>query len=339
MTGLTAEQALIRASDIGIHQLPVPTPFAVGRVNAYLIEDDPLTLVDTGPNSDRSLAELERHLLERGRRVEEIGMILITHNHMDHIGLVEAVAGRSRAVVAALAAGADRMADFDRDTQLQDRHAVELMLRHGVPESTVETLREVAESFHPYGAPAHVSRPLADGEVVELAGRRLRALHRPGHSPLDTLFWDEDRGYAFCGDHLLAHISSNPLLTRPLRDGDERPKALADYLESMRETAKMDLEYLLPGHGEVIADHRSLVSTRIAGHERRMRKIFDLIAEGPKTAYEVALSLWGNVAVTQAYLCLSEVIGHTDLLVADGRISEVDDGDLVRFSLAPGEQA
>jgi len=42
--------------------------------------------------------------------------------------------------------------------------------------------------------------------------------------------------------------------------------------------------------------------------------------------------MWGNVAVTQAYLTLSEILGHTDLLVNEGRAREVagDDG-VVRF--------
>jgi len=35
--------------------------------------------------------------------------------------------------------------------------------------------------------------------------------------------------------------------------------------------------------------------------------------------------------VTQAYLTLSEVLGHTDLLVNDGRVREVDDEGVVRF--------
>ena len=50
------------SAEHGIHRLPIPTPFAVGRVNCYLIEDDPLTLVDTGPNSGKALDELERAL-------------------------------------------------------------------------------------------------------------------------------------------------------------------------------------------------------------------------------------------------------------------------------------
>jgi glyoxylase-like metal-dependent hydrolase (beta-lactamase superfamily II) len=62
-----------------IHCLPIPTPFAVGRVNCYLIEDDPLTLVDTGPNSGKALDALERALREHGRAIEDLERIVITH--------------------------------------------------------------------------------------------------------------------------------------------------------------------------------------------------------------------------------------------------------------------
>ena len=74
-----AAAALARAADAGIHCLPIPTPFRVGRVNTYLIEDDPLTLVDSGPNSGTALDTLERALAEHGRRVEDLGLIVISH--------------------------------------------------------------------------------------------------------------------------------------------------------------------------------------------------------------------------------------------------------------------
>src|SRR4051795_9978319 len=92
------------AADAGIRCMPIPTPFAVGRVNCYLIEDDPLTLVDTGPNSGKALDELEQALAANGRRVEDIELVVITHQHMDHLGLAGIVARRSGAEVAALEA-------------------------------------------------------------------------------------------------------------------------------------------------------------------------------------------------------------------------------------------
>ena len=94
--------ALARSADAGIHCLPIPTPFQVGRVNTYLIEDDPLTLVDSGPNSGTALDTLERALAAHGRRVEDLGLIVISHQHIDHLGLVSILARRSGAEVAAL---------------------------------------------------------------------------------------------------------------------------------------------------------------------------------------------------------------------------------------------
>ena len=53
------DDAFAPARAAGIQRLAIPTPFAVGRVNVYLIEDEPLTLVDSGPNSGISLDELD----------------------------------------------------------------------------------------------------------------------------------------------------------------------------------------------------------------------------------------------------------------------------------------
>src|SRR3989442_8530160 len=100
--GPAAELALQRARDAGIHLLRIPTPFAGGRVNCYLIEDEPLTLLDTGPNSGKALDELERALEAHGRRVEDLELIVLSHQHMDHLGLAGILARRSGAEVAAL---------------------------------------------------------------------------------------------------------------------------------------------------------------------------------------------------------------------------------------------
>ena len=69
-----------------------PTPFAVGRVNTYLIEDDPLTLVDSGPNSAKALDELEQALAALGHRIEDLDLLVVTHQHIDHLGLLDVLA-------------------------------------------------------------------------------------------------------------------------------------------------------------------------------------------------------------------------------------------------------
>ena len=325
------------AADAGIRRLPIPTPFAVGRVNCYLLEDEPLTLLDTGPNSGKALDELERALAAHGHAVEDLGLIVISHQHMDHLGLTAILARRSGAEVAALDVLAPWAAGYGKNMAADDEFADAIMARHGIPEEVRYALRAVAATFRGWGAAATVTRPLSDGATAELRDRTLRVLHRPGHSPTDTLFHDEERGLLLGGDHLIKHISSNPLITRPL-DGaggaGERPQALVAYLASLKRTREMELELVLPGHGDPIEDHRKLIDERFRMHARRAEKLYRLIAERPQSAYELAHAMWGNVAVTQAYLTLSEVLGHTDLLLNEGRVrEEVDAQGVARFEV------
>ena len=328
-------EALAGAAEAGIHQLAIPTPFMVGRVNAYLIEDSPLTLVDSGPNSAKALDELEQQLAAHGHRVEDLGLLVITHQHMDHFGLASILARRSGAEVAALSSLAPFLASYAHQTDLEDRFAERMMLRHGIPPEVVTALRAVSAGFRAWGSAVEVTRPLDDGAALELRDRTLRVLHRPGHSPSDTVFLDEQRSTLIAADHLIAHISSNPLLARPL-DADEeysepRPQALITYMASLEQTRAMDLALVLPGHGRPIIDHAALIEERFRMHERRARKMLRLISAQPRTAHEIAQELWGNVAVTQAFLTLSEVLGHVDLLLRDGLVAEEERDGVVSF--------
>jgi glyoxylase-like metal-dependent hydrolase (beta-lactamase superfamily II) len=323
---MTADAALERAAEAGIHLLRIPTPFAVGRVNTYLIEDDPLTLVDSGPNSGRALDELQHQLAEHSRSIDDIELVVLTHQHIDHLGLVDIIVGHSGAQVAAIDKLAGFAQHFREDSARDDDFASAVMIRNGIPEEIVNALRTVSSAFRAWGAKAKITRPLRDGETLALRDRRLEVLHRPGHSPSDTIFWDAERKILIAADHLIKHISSNPLIARPLDqehpDPAHRPQALVTYIESLRKTRELPAEIVLSGHGEPITDHVALIDERFAFHARRADRIYELIAERPRTGYDLAQALFGDIAVTQAYLTLSEVLGHVDLLRNDGRVRE-----------------
>ncbi|MDX6658022.1 MAG: hypothetical protein QOH62_2815, partial [Solirubrobacteraceae bacterium] len=314
--------------------LPIPTPFAVGRVNVYLVEDDPLTLVDAGPNSATSLTTLESALAEHGRKVEDLERIVVTHQHIDHIGLVQILADRSGAEVVALDRLAPWLGSYGEGMEADDAFSEAIMARHGIPQDVRYALRSVSGAFRAWGAAATVTTPVAEGDTIEFANRSWTVWHRPGHSPSDTVFHDAERRVLIGGDHLIKHISSNPLISRPLDGGDpaDRPQALAIYLESLAKTRDMPVVTVLAGHGEEVHDHAALIEERFRLHERRARKLLGLIAQEPSTAYELAQQMWGNVAVTQAYLTLSEVLGHVDLLVNDGHVVEDEHDGVIRFN-------
>jgi glyoxylase-like metal-dependent hydrolase (beta-lactamase superfamily II) len=320
-----------RISEAGIRVLRIPTPFQVGRVNTYLLEDEPLTLIDSGPNSGKALDELEYQLEALGHRIDELELVIITHQHIDHLGLVDIIAKRSGADVAALDLLAPFVENFGADAERDDEEAATLMRRHGISDEVVTALRLVTDSFRAWGSKAKVTRPLADEETLALRDRRLEVQHRPGHSPSDTLLWDAERRILIAADHLIKHISSNPLISRPLDGSGERTQALVTYLRSLKRTRELPAEIVLSGHGEPITDHAGLIDQRFALHQRRAEKLYGLVAERSRTGHELAQALWGDVAVTQAFLTLSEVIGHVDLLVNAGHVREADDGEVVRY--------
>jgi glyoxylase-like metal-dependent hydrolase (beta-lactamase superfamily II) len=327
---------LALAAEAGIHRLAVPTPFRVGRINAYLIEDSPLTLIDSGPNSAKALDELEQALATLGHSIEDIELLIVSHQHIDHFGLAGILARRSGAEVAALDALAPYLSRYGDQAEADDSFAEGMMLRHGIPPEVVAALRAVSAGFRAWGSAVEVTRPLVNGSELHLRDRTLKILHRPGHSPSDTVFHDQSRSILLAADHLIKHISSNPLLARPLGAGPEytgpRPQALLTYMASLQQTREMELSLVLPGHGPPIVDHVALIDERMRLHRRRAEKIRRLIESQARTAHEIAPEPWGNVAVTQAYLTLSEVLGHVDLLLAEGSIAERESDGVVRFA-------
>ena len=149
----------------------------------------------------------------------------------------------------------------------------------------MQALRSVTSAFRGWGSGTTVTRPLADGSQLTLRDRTLEVLHRPGHSPSDTVFWDAERELLLGGDHLIQHISSNPLVARPLDgapDAAVRPQALRTYIASLTATRELPARIVLSGHGEPVTDHRALIDERFGLTERRAAKILRLLDDAAR---------------------------------------------------------
>ena len=186
---------------------------------------------------------------------------------------------------------------------------------------------------------------LGDGDRIRAGGRDLRVVARPGHSTTDTLFVDDRDSLAFVGDHLLASISSNTEIYPAAEPDGTRPRARVEYLDSLRRTAAMPLDRLLSGHGDPITAHAALVDERFGQHERRCERILKVLEGGPATAYAITRQLWSQRTVAeQPLLVVWEVLGHLDLLLDAGAVTEqvTDDGSrhgLAAFALAAAPPA
>jgi glyoxylase-like metal-dependent hydrolase (beta-lactamase superfamily II) len=201
------------------------------------------------------------------------------------------------------------------------------MLLHGVPTDTVAVLRRVSSLARNWGAQFAATRLLSAGSSIEHRDRSLRVIPAPGHSPTDTLFLDEARGILFGGDHLLAEISSNALISRDLANTSAsgrfaRRRALVEYMASLQATRELEIGLVLGGHGPPFSDHRALIDKRLARYEERAEQILAIVRERTRSAHEITDVIWGEIAITDAFLTLSEVLGHVDLLIADELVVE-----------------
>ncbi len=322
----------------GIHRIALPTPFPIGRVNIYLLEGEPLTLVDTGVNTGSSLDILEQVLDGLGHKIEDIELVLLTHEHVDHLGLSTVIARRADCPVAAYAplqALYDPEQDQGHISGSRLAWGVGQLERNGYPrEITLSSL----PAFHlmmALGSRPVIDVPLKAGQIVRAGSRDWEVRHRPGHSPSDLLFVDRASDTAIAGDHVLSGTSSNPILAPPLEvlvpdETTERLPSLQLFVESMQRTAADDLLLILPGHGPLVGPPGDLIAERLAFHEKRADKFLEMLATGdgePQTTYALATRMWKSVVLTQPSLTHSEVIGHLDLLIADGRVREVPVAD------------
>jgi glyoxylase-like metal-dependent hydrolase (beta-lactamase superfamily II) len=323
---------------VQVFTIPVPTPFEVGSVNCYLVRGEGLMLVDAGPCDELALTALEAGLSSLGYRIEDIDVLVLTHQHYDHLGLGAEIKRRSNSDIAAHRLLTEFAANFEDSMEQEDAYADAVMELNGVSPETRSALGERSAALRRYGASFQVNRPLEEGDRIDIGGGAFEIAFVPGHSPTDILLVHEETRLAIVGDHLIGHISSNPVMHRTLdgrADPRDRPQMLAQYVKSLRKTAAKNLTSLYPGHGPAIEDHRALIAARFTGYETRKARIAGEIATGPLSGARIIERLWTRLPVSEIYLALSDVLGHTDLLIAEGAVHARESGGIIEF--APAE--
>jgi glyoxylase-like metal-dependent hydrolase (beta-lactamase superfamily II) len=336
----TPDRARLDAA--AITRVVLPAGNEMGTVNAWLIDDDPLTLVDAGSGAPGALQALIAALATRGRRLHEVGLVVLTHHHADHLGLVAEVVRRSGADVAALHPIAPYLEDLSAHAAADRDFSSALLARHGADQPLVDAHRAGWSTFHRLAEPARVTVPLLAGSRITLRDRALEVLHRPGHSETDVLLVDVERGLVLGGDHLLASAPSVPVRDRPITPG--RPYApatddlevLGRYRASLQATEALPVDLVLPGHGAAFPDPAAVVARHLRRQERDVDRVLDRAGREPLTAVELTRRLWPAVDGALTFVLLSAVLGALGVLVAEGRMEHAAGpaGDPVRFVAA-----
>ena len=317
-----------------VRRIEMPTPYAVGPVNAYLIEAEPLTLVDAGINTPQAQNALRIAFAAAGYPLEALRRVIVTHAHPDHYGLVHVLQEQSGATVYF----PEREIARVRDRQMLFEVG-RLLMEAGMPLELLFQMDQQRKKDPRPGIDHDTVVPVRDGDRFEFSthggeGFVLESYLMPGHTGGHFVYLEPESGTLFAGDQLLPETSPNPLLEPSLDEPGSRRRSLEEYLASLERMLGMGLRAAYPGHGDPIDDPESLIRQTIDHHRRRKADVAGLVEAEGRTPYEIAQKMYPDRIGYEAFLAVSEVVAHLDLVVADGD-AVVEQRDGVTYYLAP----
>jgi len=295
----------------------VPTPYPIGPVTVYLLEGEPLTLVDTGPATRAARRALGGALAARGITPGRISRVLLTHGHHDHFGQARAFARR----------GATIYAHPSDARNLRKARGYPLLWRQLGRSGMVVTKRLLLiASLHALDLTARPVRsfvPLVDGEELPHGRGPIRVHHLPGHTPGHVGFELVGDGAIITGDTVLDGITPNAVIdTDPARP--EQPfLSIAAYADSLAKLQRLRPRVLLPAHGPCITDVTGQVATLLARQRERSQEVLAALAPGPATVADLIARLFPGVAFLGVFLAFSEVLGYLLELERRGEVRRV----------------
>ncbi|WP_408006665.1 MBL fold metallo-hydrolase [Pseudalkalibacillus sp. A8] len=311
-----------------IHSITLPTPFAVGDVNVYLIDGEKLTLVDTGPKTKEAWEAFLTQINEIGFNVSEIEQVVLTHHHPDHVGLSDYLKDKGTEFIGL----AYNEPWLRQDPEFLDHHD-EFYLRV-YKEMGIEKFHEKAmqriRGYLSYSCSINIHTVVKEGDRIDgLPGWKV--IETPGHAQGHLSLLREEDGVMIGGDHLIQHISSNALIEPPPIGVPERPKTLLQYRDSLRKLLDLEVYTVYPGHGKPVFNPKALIKKRLMKQEERADNILNMIIDRPLTGFDICQRLFPSIFLKELGLTMSETLGHLDLLSSNDQIQITEKDGVLYF--------
>lgn len=296
----------------------VPTRSSLKSFNFYIVKnEDGLSLIDAGVNTTKCWEFFNQALEDHGFTLDDFDQIILTHNHEDHVGLVDRIVAQHDIPVYVPERSIHRLKRDRSFFQMRIEFFAELYKEMGCGEAgerQVEKLKEAVQYHEEKKLHAELTAIGPDTFST------LTPVETPGHSPDHMIFHSSSEKMIFGGDLLLKHISSNALV-EPDRKGN-RIRTVLEHERSLERCAALDADVVYAGHGELIRDHRELIEKRLHGIQRKANRILKQIQSGIHTASELAQTMYQDKYEIQFSLVMSEIIGHLDYLEAHGKVEK-----------------
>lgn len=296
----------------GGYQLILPTPFSVGPINVYIMKEDVLTLIDTGPKVKETWDAFCRLLEKINIKPTDIEQVVLTHHHPDHVGLLDYLPD-----VKTIIGHWKNNPWIDKNDAFYEWHDTFYMkhlLEYGVPERMLAPVIEEMKKTYAFACSnRRITNEVIDGsDVPGLPGWTV--LETPGHAGSHIVLYHEQSGQMLAGDLIIENITPNPIIEPPYKGESARAKSLLQYNDSIKRCLELDISLVYSGHGNNVEDVKSYIQLNLDKQEERANRVFEYLKEKPLTAFEVSEKLYPALYKKQLGLTMSSTIGQLDYL-------------------------
>lgn len=297
----------------------ISLPMALNHVNVYALDDGAAgwTLIDTGMDCPQARAQWQE-LLAGPLGGRPVHRVVVTHHHMDHMGLAGWFQAQGATLLTSRVAWlTGRMLQLD----VQDRPSPE-MLRHyaraGMPAAMIEARRDqrpfnTADTTMPL--PLGYQR-LSEGDRITMGGITWDVRLGSGHAPDHLTFWSDD--IVITADQVIPGISPNISVTASEPEADP----LADWLESCQRLAAFATEgqLALPGHKLPFYGLPRRLRQQIDGHTAALERL-EAFLSAPRSAVDCFSLLFKREVTEPVYFsAMGEALAHLNHLWHQGRV-------------------
>jgi glyoxylase-like metal-dependent hydrolase (beta-lactamase superfamily II) len=311
-----------------VHVIELPLPFALGSINAYLVRmAGGYLLIDCGMDTEDCFQALEQGLQTAGIAWRDIHEILLTHIHPDHMGLTPRLIELTGARLAMHAHDAEYLRELTQ-TERYLAWAAGVLRDSGVPDEIIAKIGVSSKEIHKHFHRLTPDRVLAGGEKIPAVVGELEVLWTPGHSPGHVCLYARAPRVLFSGDQMLEQISPN-IGWHPGRD------PLGEFLGSLRDLERLEIDLILPSHGAPFSGHREWIRKTMEHHAQRCDRILALLDDAKKSAAELVNQLWERPLTPFHYrFAVFEVLAHLEYLERQRKVTRVEGGSIVQWRAA-----
>lgn len=327
----------------GVYRIKVDIPFDVKFVCVHIFEvDDKLVMIDAGFNTLPWRRLFFKALNELNLKIEDIDYCFVSHEHLDHCGLLKYFKRKNPDLKILMHKTTDESLRFGSNSNYfgrMERNAIKIAKEiesYGMGEKEITRLMKsflVWPKIVRYEAP---NRLLKDDDEISFTSNKLKIIWTPGHSLGHICVFDIKNKHLFSGDHILSHITPHIgvyHISTLINEELSYPNILDLYLNSLDKIDKLNPKIIYPGHQELITNPHERILEIKKHHQNRFKEICRSIESKPLTPFEISQIHFGtDLDDMNKYLALNEILSHLIYLEHQEKVKKFEKDGLFYFS-------